>query len=218
MFGAVLLRLPVHAGGALVIHLHAIDADVALPCFRIARKNQRPGDETPRILRPALQDGKFKQREIFAANDFLARAGLHGLRKKRTEFGELRQHFDFVEQALRRLHVEKTADARRHFVNVRDFEREIHAALAAQHVDEQRNARALRFFKQQGRAAGARHAIGDLRDFEDRIDFSGDAPQFALFFQLGNEFAQIPVRQNILPIRPAATAGGLRQTQRDTLA
>ena len=64
MFGAVFLRLPVHAGGAFVIHLHAVDADVALPCFRIAREDQRPGDESPRILRPALQDRKFMKREI----------------------------------------------------------------------------------------------------------------------------------------------------------
>ena len=74
------------------------------------------------------------------------------------------------------------------------------------------------FSNSKRRAAGARHAIGDLRDLEDRIDFRGDALQFAFFFQPGNEFAQIPVRQNILPRSPAATAGGLQQTQRDTLA
>ena len=98
----------------------------------------------------------------------------------------------------------------RHFVDVRDFEREIHAALAAQHVDEQRHARALRIFKQQRRAAGARYAIGDFRDLEDRIDFRGDAPQLAFFFQPRNEFAQIPVRQNFLPLKlHAAAARGL---------
>ncbi len=80
-------------------------------------------------------------------------------------------------------------------------------------------ARTFRLFKQQRRPARARHAIRDFRDLKDRIDFRGDAPQLALFFQLGNEFAQIPVRQNILPVRPAAIVlGGRLRTQRDTLA
>ena len=72
----------------------------------------------PRVLRPAFQDRKFKQREIFSPNDFLAGAGLHGLRKKGAEFGELRQHFEFVEQPLRRLHVQKPTDPRRHIINM----------------------------------------------------------------------------------------------------
>ena len=86
----------------------------------------------------------------------------------------------------------------RHFVDVGNFQRQIHAALAAQHVDEQRNARALWLLEQQRRAAGTRHAIGNLRDFEDRIDFRGDAAQLAFFFQFRNEFTQISVRQTIL--------------------
>ena len=76
-----------------------------------------------------------------------------------------------------------------------NFERQIHAPLAAQHVDQQRNARALRLFEEQRRAAGALDAIGDLRDFQHRIDFGGDAPQFAFFFQLRDEFAQVLVSQ-----------------------
>ena len=55
------------------------------------------------------------------------------------------------------------------------------------------------FSNSKRRAAGTRHAIGDFRDLQDRIDFHGDAPQFAFFFEPGNEFAQIAVRQNFLP-------------------
>ena len=143
MFGAVLLRLPVHARGAFVIHLHAIDAHVALAGLGIAREHQRPGDEAPSILRPALQDRKFQQRETVAADDFLARARLHRLREKRAEFGEFRQHLDLVQQALRRLHIEETANAIGDFLEAFDFERQMNAPLAAQHIDEQRNASSL---------------------------------------------------------------------------
>jgi len=37
VFGGDFLALPVHAGGALVIDLHTVHANVALPCFRITR-------------------------------------------------------------------------------------------------------------------------------------------------------------------------------------
>src|ERR1700687_53145 len=58
MLRTVLLRLPVHAGGVLVIDLHPVHADVALPGFRIFGEYERKGDEAPAILRPALQNWK----------------------------------------------------------------------------------------------------------------------------------------------------------------
>jgi hypothetical protein len=80
MFGGNFLALPVHAGGLAVVDLHAIHADVALPCWvavcvplaRIAGDDTWEGDEAATILRPALQDGKIEDAEIFAQDDFLA--------------------------------------------------------------------------------------------------------------------------------------------------
>ena len=72
VFGAVLLGLPVHAGRSLVKHLHAIATDVALAGVGILRDNHGPGDVTPAIVRPALQNRKIEQRKVFVQDDFLA--------------------------------------------------------------------------------------------------------------------------------------------------
>ena len=64
VFGGDFLALPVHAGGALVVDLHAVHADVALAGFRVAGDDAWQGDEAACILRPALQDGKVEQREV----------------------------------------------------------------------------------------------------------------------------------------------------------
>ncbi len=61
VFGADFLALPVHAGGALVVDLHAIHADVALAGLGIAGDDAGQGDEAAGILRPALQDGEIER-------------------------------------------------------------------------------------------------------------------------------------------------------------
>ena len=43
--------------------------------------------------------------------------------------------------------------------------------------------RALGMLEEQRRAARLRHAVGDLRDFQNRIHFRGDALQLAFAFQ-----------------------------------
>ena len=72
VLGGDFLALPVHAGGALVVDLHAVHADVALAGFRIAGDDAGQRDETAAILRPALQNGKVEQREVVALDHFLA--------------------------------------------------------------------------------------------------------------------------------------------------
>src|SRR5208282_1154634 len=85
------------------------------------------------------------------------------------------------------------ADARGHFVEFIHFERQVYAPFGAQHVDEQGMPRAFGAFKQKSGPAGLGHAIGDLGDFEDGVDFGGDALQFALFLQFVDECAQIAI-------------------------
>jgi len=63
MFGAVLLRLPVHP--VVRSHnLHAVDADVALPRFRIARNDQGQVRIVPRLS--ASTEGRKFEREKFS--------------------------------------------------------------------------------------------------------------------------------------------------------
>ena len=92
MFGCNLLALPVHAGGGGVINLDAVHADVALACFGIAGDHARQGDEASAILRPALQDGKIKQRKIFFLDDLFARAGGDDFGKELAHIGQHGQH------------------------------------------------------------------------------------------------------------------------------
>ena len=136
VFGADFLALPVHAGGALVINLHAVHADVALAGLGVAGDHARQGDEAARILGPALQDGKIEQREIVALDDFLAGAGGDGLGKELPHFRQHGEHFYFVEKTLRRLHIHESADAVGDLVEGIDLKRQIHAAGGAELVDQ----------------------------------------------------------------------------------
>ena len=128
VFRGDFLPLPVHASRALVIDLHAIHTDVALACLWIARDHARKRDEPSCIFWPALQDGKIEQRKIIALDHFFTRAGCDGLGKKLAHLREQRQHFHFVQKALRRFHVHEGAYAIGDFVEAIYFEREPHAA------------------------------------------------------------------------------------------
>ena len=72
-----------------------------------------------------------------------------------------------------------------------DFQRQMNAPFAPQHVDEQRHARSLRALEEQRRAAGARDAVGDLGDLQHGIHFGGNALEFPFFFQARDELAQV---------------------------
>ncbi len=75
--------------------------------------------------------------------------------KELAHLGEHGQHLDFVEEALRRLHVHELADAVGDFVECVDFESEIHAAGGAELVDQNlRAGMALDVLEEQRRAAG----------------------------------------------------------------
>ena len=123
VFRRYFLALPVHAGGAFVVDLHAIHAYVPLPCFWIARDHARQRNEASAVFGPALEDGEIEQREIVALDHFFARARGDGLRKELAHLGEHGQHLYFVEETLRGLHVHEAANAFGHFVERIDFER-----------------------------------------------------------------------------------------------
>ena len=116
MFCSAFLSLPVHAGGVLVVDLHAIHADVALAGFGVARYYTWKCDKTAGVFRPALENGKPVEGNILAANYFFARAGGDRLRKELPHFRELWEHLDFVQEALRRFYVHELADAVGYFV------------------------------------------------------------------------------------------------------
>ncbi len=73
------------------------------------------------------------------------------------------------------------------FIERIHFQRQIHAALAANKIDHHRDTASLSGVRNSSAGPPAFTAVGDLRDFEHRIDFGGDALQLAFFFQLAQE-------------------------------
>ena len=56
------LQLPMHAGGRVVVNLHAIHAEVAVAGVGVARDDAGQRDKAPAVERPALEDRQVKQR------------------------------------------------------------------------------------------------------------------------------------------------------------
>ena len=201
MLGADLLSLPVHARGFGVVHLHAVHAHIPLPCFRIAGDDAGQRDKPAGILRPALQHRKIQQRKIIFLDDFFARARRHLLGKKFPQVGQHGQHLDFVQQALRRLHVHERVNAGGDFIQRIHFQRHLHAPRRAKLVDEQRHTGvSFDVFKQQRRAAGLGgaasgfgDAVGDLGDFEDRIYFGAHPAQLARSVEGGDPISEVAI-------------------------
>ena len=61
MARADFLELPVHAGGAVVVNLDAIHADVALAGVGIFGDDAGERDETAAVKRPAFLDGEVEE-------------------------------------------------------------------------------------------------------------------------------------------------------------
>ena len=226
MFGGNFLPLPVHAGSLAIVDLHAIHADVALPCriaggiylARIAGDDAREGDEAAAILGPALQDGKIENAEIFAQDDFFA-GRIFGGDKFGEEFshlGEHGEHADFIEEAFGGAEIHELANAIGNIIERVDAEGEAHAALAAKLIHENFGAGiAFDIFKQQGGTAGGvsgraefGDAIGDLRYLQNGVHFHLDTLEFPMFFECLDPFAQIAVCQ--VSRLPVARCGSSR--------
>ncbi len=219
VFRGDFLALPVHAGCFAVVNLHAVHADVAPAGARVAGVHAGQRDEAAAIVRPALENGKDVEVEVVAQDDLLTRCvfGSNGLGEGAGERAELRQHFELVEEALGRLDVHQADDALRDFVEALDTERESHAALAAELVDEDSVAgMTLDVFKKQRRATGSimgafawrgraapgtdlADAIGYLGDLKLGGNLFADALELAVLFEGSDPVAQIVVSQGIAP-------------------
>ncbi len=218
MFRPMLLCLPVHPRCPLVVHLQAVHPDISLASLPLPRKHQRKRYKPSAILRPAFQNGKIKKVDVASLpNHFLARAGIHALRKKRPEFRELRQHLDLVEEPLRRFHFQESLDALRDFVQLIHFKRQRHPPHAPKRVDQQRMPRPLRLFEQQRRVAPERdshsylsalsfpsalfaphdplHHFGNL---QNRVHLRANPLQLPFLLQLPHKLPQVSVRHRFL--------------------
>src|SRR6202795_844950 len=203
MFGGHFLALPVHAGGALVVDLHAVHADVAFAGFRVAGDHAGKRYKAAGILGPALENRKVEERKVVAPDYFLAGAAGDSLRKKLAHLGEHGKHFDFVEEALREFDIHEGSNAFGDFFQRVDIKGEPHPASGAELVDKElRAGMPLHVLKEQGGAArsvfgGAAlaNAVSDLGAFQDRVRFAADLAQFAGAVERGNPVAEVVVGQ-----------------------
>jgi hypothetical protein len=148
-----------------------------------------------------LQDGEVEEGKIVVLDDFFAGAGGDGLGEELSGFGEEREHFQFVEEALGRFDVEKHFDAVGEFVEGSDAEGKLHAGFRAELVDEKlRVGVTFYVLEEEGGAAGFRftYAVGDFGDFEDWICFGLDAFEFAGAVEGGDPLAEVVEGQGVL--------------------
>src|SRR5207302_5401759 len=165
---------------------------VACPVARVARDDGRQGDERRRVAGPAALDRQQPEVDLVAAqHDLLACALAHGARQRVGDGLELLQASDLLHEPGRRLHLEHVRELARNVVELLYPEREAHAPLGPELVDEQRVLRALRSLEEERRAAGLDRAVDDLRDLEIRVDLGGDSNQLTLALEQGNPLAKI---------------------------
>ena len=217
-----LLTLGVKSSSTLIINLQTIATDVALASFGIAGDDTRQSYKASGILRPTLKDGEPVQREVFFADDFFTRAGGNRLRKELSHFRQHWQHLHFVEKTLRGFHVHEVANAVGDLVERIDLERQVHAARGAELVDQKlMTGMTLDVLKEEG-WAGRRfpdairlasvarphrrdvcayvafaHAICDLGDLENWIDFGAYSSQLAGVVEGSDPATQVVVGQMI---------------------
>ena len=71
VLGAILVQVPVHAGGVLVEHLQPVHAHVARTGPRMPGEDQGQGDVAARVQGPALEDGERLQIDLVAGEHHL---------------------------------------------------------------------------------------------------------------------------------------------------
>ena len=167
--------LPVHAGGPHAgRHIPAYGIDQPTLRFPVSGLRVKTKGQVMR-KRPAscgqhfLRIGEIlRKRKILRGERFSATARSSRISEKRAELGELRQHFDFLSSRRPAIACPGNPRMRAATSSIcsRRPERDS-PPLAAEHIDEHPEcASRFRLFKQQGRAAGARHLISDLRNLE----------------------------------------------------
>ncbi len=124
-------------------------------------------------------------------HDLLARPFGDRLRHRVRDRLQLEQALDLLPDPLRRLHVEHVAELGRGIVEPLDAERETHAPLAAELVDQERVLGALRVLEQQRRTARLDDAVDDLGDLEVGVDLGRDAAKLALALEERDPLAEV---------------------------
>ncbi len=199
---AAAMRQPAHDELVRAQQLLAIDAQVLPLGVRAARDDQAPGQKGRHIAGPAGLDRQAGQVHILAFPDnFLAGRALDVFRahvpQRRFQHRHLGQR---IAQALGGFGL---AQRRQQFADIAQGADVVgahaarHPGRRAEQIGQHRHLRRLavvqRFFKQQGRAFGAQHAVGNLGHFQPGGHRRGNAFEVAHAFKLGEEVSKVAV-------------------------
>ena len=184
MLGALLVGLPVHAGGALVEDLHAVHAAVALAGVGVAGEDQRQGDEAPAVLRPALQDREVEQREAVACGSLPCRGRLDTILGKNAPISASLGSILSLPISPSGMRISRNSEMRAATSSTESTSSAISILrMLAKALMSTGMRVALGLLEQQRRAAALHGAVGELGDLQDRVHFEGDALQFAVLLQ-----------------------------------
>ncbi len=160
-----LVRMPMHPRRLPIVHLHPIHADVTQTGLGMLRDDKGQRDESPAILRPALENRqRVERRRVF--DHFLAGRVLHRPRRPRGHLRQFRQGPQLLDQRFRHLSMHERGDPRPDFVEVVHAQGERGSRGRAEEIDDQRILRALGVREPHRRPPGAHQPIRDLGDLE----------------------------------------------------
>src|SRR5439155_12582238 len=156
------------------------------------RDHRREGDERRRVARPAALDREEAEVDVVAfEDDLLADALRHDPRLRVGDRLQLQKTPDLLADPLWRLHVEDVGELGGCVVEPLDPEREAHAPLRPELVDQERIRRAARLLEEERGPARLDDAVRDLGDLEVGVDLRGYAQQLAVALEEGDPVTQI---------------------------
>ena len=199
---------PAHDDAVLADHLLAIDAEVLPALPRPARHRQAPGNQGPRVLRPARLHRQSAQIDVGALPvHFLARRRRALFRRHVEHALEDRELVPQVAQALGRLRFLEIGEQLADFAQLGGVLR-THcggdARYRAEEIGEHRHLMPARSLKDESGSARAQHAVADLGHLQARRHASADALQLALRLELSDELPKVAVAHRAAVIRRSA--------------
>ena len=194
---ATALRQPAHDHLVRRDHLLAVDAEILARFRRSARDHQTPGDQRRDIAGPAGLDRQPAQIDIltFPHHILAGRAG-QDLRRHGQHLLQHRPLFPGVLQSFRRFGFLQVGEQLAHLaqcINGFFSHAQRHASRRAEQVGQDWYIVSGRILEQDRRTLRAQHPVTDLGHFQAGRNRHGDAFQFAEFFQLRDEIAQVVV-------------------------
>ncbi len=220
--GAATMRQPAHDHAVAPEHLLTVDAKVLAGFLGPTRHHQAPGDQWRHVSWPAVLNRQARQIDLLAFPDnFLAEAVAGGFRRHVKHLFEHRPFIPGIAQAFGRLRLFQIPQQLADFAHLRlprvrplrgQPHAQRHAPWGAKEIDQNRDGMgfALRMglLKEQCRATGTQHPVGDLGHFQMRVDRHGNPTQFSDCFELLEEIPQISVLHLIRSTQEKCPASG----------